>query len=208
MHDRNYYLNKLFSRIEHKGQCWIWMGPLNEDGYGSFWMNGKIWRVHRASYYLHLGEIPNKMCVCHKCDNPSCVNPKHLWLGSHQDNMRDMLLKRRTLYAEQRPNNKISSKMRPEIVKKYLSGKTQIEIAKEYNCHSTAIWNAIHKIIPVNKLGFVGEKHPGAKLKEADIIEIRRLNIEGLSNKDISKKFNVTHQAINRIIKRLAWNHI
>lgn len=76
--------------------CWLWTGATHGQGYGTFTVGGYGWRTHRLSYALKygIGEIHGVM-VCHDCDNPSCVNPTHLWTGRHSDNMKDMVRKDR-----------------------------------------------------------------------------------------------------------------
>lgn len=76
-------------------ECWPWKDTLNHRGYGVFGRLGKQWRAHRVSYELHVGPIPEGMAICHRCDNRLCVNPKHLFVGSHADNVKDMVAKGR-----------------------------------------------------------------------------------------------------------------
>ena len=75
--------------------CWIWNKFVDDNGYGRLSYNSKPYLTHRVSYKLFNGEIPKGLFVCHKCDTPSCVNPAHLFLGTHDDNMADMVGKGR-----------------------------------------------------------------------------------------------------------------
>jgi HNH endonuclease len=83
-------------------ECWIWEGTKSTFGYGSLKSHQKKYDAHRVSYELHKGIIPSGKLVCHSCDNPSCCNPKHLWLGTHQDNVTDMISKGRRVQPDNR----------------------------------------------------------------------------------------------------------
>lgn len=124
---------RFWEKVEIAGpnECWLWTGGFKSPGgYGTFYRDGKTQRAHRVSYELAHGPIPQQKraschgyCVCHSCDNPPCVNPAHLWLGSHLMNMTDARLKGRfptrklpaqprprrpRLYGEDRPGSKLT----------------------------------------------------------------------------------------------------
>lgn len=82
------WLEDQVERIPESG-CWLWTGSITDDGYGRIRVKSGVVSIHRSSYQLYKGKIPDGLCVCHTCDIPSCFNPDHLYLGTHQDNMDD-----------------------------------------------------------------------------------------------------------------------
>lgn len=89
--------DRLWAQVEIAGpdECWLWRGYLTNGGYGQIGLNYKSITVHRASYEVSIGPIPAGMCVLHRCDVRACVNPAHLFLGTHRDNTQDMVRKGR-----------------------------------------------------------------------------------------------------------------
>jgi hypothetical protein len=101
------HIERFWSKVEKTGSCWVWTAGRDWDGYGNFWLHGANTRAHRYSWSLHNGEIPIGLCVLHRCDNPSCVNPSHLFLGTSADNSRDRDLKGRTARHERHGSAKL-----------------------------------------------------------------------------------------------------
>ena len=87
--------DRFWSKVERGDGCWHWRGAAERSGYGSFRFRGRAQRAHRVSWVLTNGTIAEGMHVLHRCDNPACVRPDHLFLGTHQDNMDDKSAKGR-----------------------------------------------------------------------------------------------------------------
>jgi len=124
--------------IDEETGCYNWNKYLNGDGYGRIRINYKMKFVHRISYELHKGKIPVGMCVLHRCDNPKCCNPAHLFLGTNQDNVNDKMAKGRWAGSAKLTLEKVK-----EIRKKYIETTTCKELATEYGVSYDTIRNII-----------------------------------------------------------------
>ncbi len=143
--------------IVEPGGCWIWMGGLCHGGYGCMNIGSRTdgsrrtVNAHRVSWEVHYGPIPDGLFVLHRCDNKSCVNPSHLFLGTHSDNMADMVAKGRSLSGEKHNLAKLTDKDVAEIRS---LGKTTIhrKIAKRFGVSRTHVGALINGTYRAGKI--------------------------------------------------------
>ena len=126
---------------EKTGLDWQWIGYKNNRGYGTLYVDGKHKYAHRISYQIHIGKIPNGMCVLHSCDNPACVNPEHLHLGTQKINAYEREIRNRGNHVrgEKNGRSKFTIKQILEIRKKSQKGISNAELAKEYSVVNSTI---------------------------------------------------------------------
>lgn len=124
-------------------RCLEWQGSRHNQGYGIFWRDGKRIYAHREIYEASHGPIPKGMCVCHTCDNPPCINPEHLFLGTYLDNTRDMMSKGRFPIGERVSWSKLTDADVLEI-RKIGNSTPRFLIAKRYGVHTTTIRDVLN----------------------------------------------------------------
>lgn len=137
---------RFFSKFKEgkESECWLWLASTDSKGRGKLVssVHGKIFyhTAPRLSYYFYKGIDPKKKYVCHTCDNPTCVNPNHLWLGTHSENVRDFYDKGGVKSERHRIGSLIEKKIKIDDVLNYLrQGLTQTKIAKKLMVSDAAI---------------------------------------------------------------------
>jgi len=133
---------RFIEKIKQSAGCWTWIGAIGTHGYGRFGFKGKTVQAHRFSYEMFFNKIYfNDLDVCHKCDNRSCVNPNHLFLGTRKDNMQDCNTKGRTTSGEKSSLSKLRSVDVLKIRGLWETGESRANIAKIFSVTESNIYS-------------------------------------------------------------------
>lgn len=145
---------RFYSKIDTSGDCHVWVATPDKDGYGTIKIARSSYRAHRIAYKLSANIDPGDLMVCHTCDNPPCVRPEHLFLGTGFDNQRDKWNKGRQNEAFNLPENKargsrvntskLSEGQAQTVIERLKIGDRQYLIAKDLNVTRSSIWNIAH----------------------------------------------------------------
>ena len=196
-----------------KTGCWNWKLSKNAAGYGLLkWSrpSGLEQRAHRISYIIFKGEIPEGMIVRHTCDNPSCVNPAHLVLGTHADNVQDKVDRNRQTKGEDVHFSKVSEAQVVEIRERYAAGGvSQKELAAEYGLEG----GTLHHLLTGKNWAHVGgpihqpreHREQGELDMEAARAIRKRYAQGGISQRKLGELYGVTQSQISLVVNYKVW---
>jgi hypothetical protein len=217
MADRKSIAERLWARVVRGAvnECWPWTGSRNDFGYGRIRRDrDTLVPAHRVAWEVSVGQIPDGLSVLHRCDNPPCCNPSHLFVGTQKENAQDMVAKgrRRGPAPDQR-----WSKVRPDVVveirRQLAAGRLQAEIAAELGITPSAVslintganWARLGGPEGRHHADFRGERSPNARLTEADVREIR-LRRETIDAQ--AARFRVSRSTIKAVRAGTIWQHV
>ncbi len=222
---------RFWQHVQKTDTCWLWTAGKNHKGYGVIYhVDGKTRTAHRVSWELHLGPIPDGLLVCHHCDNPPCVRPDHLFLGTEKDNSQDAVSKGRKgapvlARGERHWNAKLTDTVVLEMRALYASGQySMTELGAKFGVHKVTARNAIRGLkwthvdaVPIpttvqSRGGNTyrrGTTHPNARLTEAAVAEMRRTYGAGEATMTVlAARFSVSKTAAQKAIRGVQWRHV
>ncbi len=207
-------IDRFWSLVERKRGCWNWLGNHTPDGYCRFHVGGKTYRAQRLMHWLTTGIDPGPLEICHTCDNPPCLNPKHLWPGTGVDNMADRDRKCRQFKGTQLPHARLTEakvvairKTPFRVPSSKLAKKFNVTVATINRVRQGVIWK--HVKVP----GFKpidrqprGEFSPISKLTDRQVRSLRRNPPANQS--EAARRLGVSPTTINLLLHNKTRKHL
>lgn len=209
---------RLWIKVEKSpdSHCWLWTGGKQKDGYGVIKVGGKALRVHRVVYEIYFGEIPDNQSIRHRCDRPSCCNPKHLKLGDNQENVTDRVLRDRSAKGSMSGLSKLTELGVEKIIRELQQGATVANLAVQHEVSRQAIYdisrgkNWAHILPDINRpIKARCAKSPKvkakAKLSVEQVREIRDRHNRGGRQVDLAREFKLSPSTLSDLINMRTW---
>lgn len=203
-----------WKKVERGTGCWNWTKGKDDDGYGVFSWQGNLIKAHRFSWELyHRRSVPDGLCVLHTCDNPSCVRPTHLFVGTQADNGKDRDQKGRGLAGTKQSPQHVINRMQSRLKngKKYspetIAKMSLAKIGKRASDETRKKMSDMRQGVPRPGLIGVlaGERNPRAVLTRDDVARMRELYQGGRSKQSLSVEFGIGWSQVARIVNGKSW---
>ncbi len=208
-------IESFWKRVQKTDGCWEWPGPFSGSGYGYVYGDGTGHSLlaHRVSYVIHKGPIAPGLHICHACDNPKCVNPEHLWAGTHEENHKDALIKGRKHSSSIRSLVKLNA----ESVRRILAlGPTTptVQLAEMFGVHRSTILDVLRGSIwwvvdphiqrPIKPFGQTGKiglhKREPRKLSQDAIRSILEMTNRGCGIAEITRSMGIGRATVRKVV--------
>lgn len=229
-------VERFWSKVDRSGgpdACWEWQGRRTDFGHGLFDYAGgeKNTGAHRVVWIITNGDVPDGLGVLHSCDNPHCCNPVHLFLGTQADNNRDMWNKGRGNatgpIGERAPQSILTEQLVMEIRQRYVDTDMPLgRMAREYGITRKGLilaingtnWKHLPPVVPtvppeeaerIRRIRAFNQRRIRSKLTEDQVRTIRAtFAAGGITMAELARQYGLSHTAMDRIVRRLAWKHI
>lgn len=179
-------------------RCFVWKAAKDAKGYGVFSVSARQFKAHRVAYAIHHTGLCGDVCVLHKCDNPSCVNPEHLFVGSHLDNARDRQRKRRGNAAT---GDRNGSRTKPESCPRGDKNGSRIHLERRAFGDRNGARTHPEKVKR-------GVQHAWSKLTEERVAQILQMREAGMTQKGIGDIVGLTQSGIGMLLRGKTWRHL
>ncbi len=217
---------RFWSKVQKSdGGCWEWTAHRNRKGYGRFSVNAAIGPrfAHRLAFADAFGRIPAGKFILHGCDNPACVNPAHLRIGTAKENVADMDERQRrvtpAVNGEANPFSKLTDEKVTAIRAAYIDGMPRTELSASFDVNPLTLQDIIYGRSWTHLFGVNGSPtladlraarraRPGAKITEETVKEIRRRLATGEQGKDIAEAYGIHKATVSDIKCGKIWRHV